>query len=118
LLVLPALGRGQPQTDPPKEYAAAVESLDHFIAHEVADKRLPALSVALVDDQKVVWARGYGFANADRKKPASADTVYRVGSVSKLFRSEERRVGKKSKAGWGGEDAIKRTAKNRRVTIE
>jgi serine beta-lactamase-like protein LACTB len=85
LLALPAVGRPQAQPDPPKEYAAAVEPLDHFIAHEVADKRLPALSIALVDDQKVVWARGYGFADADKKKPATADTVYRVGSVSKLF---------------------------------
>jgi serine beta-lactamase-like protein LACTB len=85
LLILPATVRAQPQTDPPKEYAAAVEALDRFITHEVADKRLPALSIALVDDQKIVWARGYGFADAARKKPATADTVYRVGSVSKLF---------------------------------
>jgi serine beta-lactamase-like protein LACTB len=85
LLVLPAAGRAQAQTDPPKEYAAAVDALDRFIAREVADKRLPALSIALVDDQKIVWARGYGFADADKKKPATADTVYRVGSVSKLF---------------------------------
>jgi len=85
LLVLPAVGRAQPRTDAPKEYEAAVQALDRFIAREVADKRLPALSVALVDDQKIVWARGYGFADAAQKKPATADTVYRVGSVSKLF---------------------------------
>src|SRR5215472_5305466 len=85
VLILFAAARAQAQTDPPKEYAAAVQSLDRFIAHEVADKRLPALSVALVDDQKIVWARGYGFADTDKKKPATADTVYRVGSVSKLF---------------------------------
>jgi serine beta-lactamase-like protein LACTB len=85
VLVLPAVVRAQAQTDPPKEYAAAVQSLDRFIAHEVADKRLPALSIALVDDQKIVWAKGYGFADVDKKKPATADTVYRVGSVSKLF---------------------------------
>src|SRR5215813_8567776 len=85
LLLLPVVGRAQPRTDPPKEYEAAVQALDRFISREVADKRLPALSVALVDDQKVVWARGYGFADAAKAKPATADTVYRVGSVSKLF---------------------------------
>ena len=49
-------------------------------------KALPALSIALVDDQRIVWARGFGFA--DRRAdsvPATAETVYRVGSVSKLF---------------------------------
>jgi serine beta-lactamase-like protein LACTB len=85
LLLLPVVARAEPRIDPPKPYEAAVQALDRFIAREVADKRLPALSVALVDDQKVVWARGYGFADAARKKPATADTVYRVGSVSKLF---------------------------------
>lgn len=41
--------------------------------------------IALVDDQKVVWAAGFGFQDRDRKIPATAETVYRVGSVSKLF---------------------------------
>ncbi len=85
LLVLPNAVRAQPKTDPPKAYEPAVKALDQFIAREVDDKRLPALSIALVDDQKVIWARGYGFADAAKKKPATADTVYRVGSVSKLF---------------------------------
>jgi CubicO group peptidase (beta-lactamase class C family)/D-alanyl-D-alanine dipeptidase len=66
-------------------YAKAVAALDGFIAQQVAEHRLPALSVALVDDQKVVWARGYGFSDPKRKTPATAKTVYRVGSVSKLF---------------------------------
>ncbi len=46
---------------------------------------LPALSIALVDNQQVVWAEGFGMADAARKVPATADTIYRVGSVSKLF---------------------------------
>jgi len=45
----------------------------------------PALSIALVDDQQIVWAQGFGFADPARKTPATAETVYRVGSVSKLF---------------------------------
>src|SRR5581483_4598314 len=48
-------------------------------------KRLPALSIALVDDQRVVWAKGFGHRDRDGKQTATAETVYRVGSVSKLF---------------------------------
>lgn len=69
----------------PKKYAAAVRALEGFIAVEVKDKNLPALSIALVDDQAIVWSRGFGFADPRSRKPASAETVYRVGSVSKLF---------------------------------
>jgi serine beta-lactamase-like protein LACTB len=85
LVLWPAVCPAQPSVSPPKTYEAAVQALDRFIAHEVADKGLPALSIALVDDQKVVWARGYGFADPKKKVPATAETVYRVGSVSKLF---------------------------------
>ena len=44
-------------------YAAVAAMLERFIAHEMADKRLNALSISLVEDQRVVWARGFGFAN-------------------------------------------------------
>lgn len=65
--------------------SAQYEQLDELIKEQVADKRLPALSIALVDDQKIVWSKGYGFQDAAKTTPATADTVYRVGSVSKLF---------------------------------
>jgi CubicO group peptidase (beta-lactamase class C family)/D-alanyl-D-alanine dipeptidase len=84
-LVWPNLVRGQAQVAPPEDYVGAVQVLDQFISHEVADKRLPALSIALVNDQKIVWARGYGFTDTARTKLATAETVYRVASVSKLF---------------------------------
>src|SRR5205085_5998865 len=38
-----------------------------------------------VDDRRIVWARGFGRADPGRGIPATAETVYRVGSVSKLF---------------------------------
>jgi serine beta-lactamase-like protein LACTB len=85
LLALPALARAEPTVAPASQYAAAVAELQKLIEEETADKKLPAVSIALIDDQRVVWARGFGFQDRDRKIPATADTVYRVGSVSKLF---------------------------------
>ena len=73
----------QPAIAPAEKYAAAVAELDKLIQEQVADKRLPALSIALVEDQQIVWAKGYGFQDAAKKVPATAETVYRVGSVSK-----------------------------------
>jgi CubicO group peptidase (beta-lactamase class C family)/D-alanyl-D-alanine dipeptidase len=69
----------------PKKYGAAIAAVDAFVAREVAEKKLPSLSIALVDDQTIVWSGGYGFVDVDRTTPATAETVYRVGSVSKLF---------------------------------
>ncbi len=70
---------------PPARYAAAVEALERWVAQEVADKKLPALSIALVDDQTVVWSHGFGYEDPRAKTAATGDTVYRVGSVSKPF---------------------------------
>lgn len=67
------------------DYAVVAQMLDRFIAHEMADKDLSAVSIALVDDQQTVWAHGFGWANPSNKIPATAQTVYRVGAVSKLF---------------------------------
>jgi CubicO group peptidase (beta-lactamase class C family)/D-alanyl-D-alanine dipeptidase len=77
--------RAEPVVEPAKKYQALVERLTAFIEREVRVKKLPALSIALVDDQRIVWARGFGFADTEARVRATAETIYRVGSVSKLF---------------------------------
>src|SRR5918993_3049521 len=93
-LIVPIVWVGAAKTEPnssrqisiaPSKYAAAIEMLERFVTHEMADKELPAISIALVDDQQIVWAKGFGFADPQAKVPATAETIYRVGSVSKLF---------------------------------
>jgi CubicO group peptidase (beta-lactamase class C family) len=80
-----AIASDRPNIPPKKNYAQAAAILSRFIEHELADKHLPAISVALVDGNEIVWAQGFGYSDPDRKVPATAETVYRVGSVSKLF---------------------------------
>ncbi|MDP6468158.1 MAG: serine hydrolase [Pirellulaceae bacterium] len=70
---------------PASGYEEIVQRLQDAIRLEVAAKELPAFSIALVDGQRTVWAAGFGFQDAERKIPATGDTIYRVGSVSKLF---------------------------------
>ena len=68
-----------------KKYRATIEMLDAFVRRELADKQLPGVAVALVDGSQIVWQQGYGFSDSQAKTPITADTVFRVGSVSKLF---------------------------------
>src|SRR5438309_6375174 len=70
---------------PRQDYVPGARALAPFIQHELAEKQLPAISVALVDDQQIVWAQGFGLADPGNKTAATAGTTYRVGSVSKLF---------------------------------
>ena len=85
LAVVLLLARGYLHASTEPQYAAVEQVLEKFIEHEMADKELPALSIALVDDQQVVWAKGFGFARPKTKVPATGDTVYRAGSISQLF---------------------------------
>src|SRR5882762_563380 len=68
-----------------KNYAQVAAALESLIHREMQDKQLPAFSIALVDGNEIVWAQGFGYQDPEHKIPATAHTIYRVGSVSKLF---------------------------------
>lgn len=44
---------------------------------------IPGLSVAVLKDQEVILKRGFGYADLQRQVPATAETPYDIGSVSK-----------------------------------
>jgi len=49
--------------------------------------KIPAMSCAIVKDQKVVWARGFGYADLEKKIPATEHTSYHLASLTKTFAS-------------------------------
>lgn len=79
------VAHAQTNVEASPQYSSVAAPLTEMIEREMKDQSLPAVSIALVDDQRVVWAQGFGTADPAQKTPAAADTIYRVGSVSKLF---------------------------------
>ena len=67
------------------EYQSIAANVSEFIASEIKLKQIPALSIAIVDGDRIVWAQGFGFQDPEKGTPATAETIYRVGSVSKLL---------------------------------
>jgi CubicO group peptidase (beta-lactamase class C family) len=49
--------------------------------------QIPGVSAALVHDQEVLWSGGFGEAEPASGRPATADTIYSICSISKLFTS-------------------------------
>ncbi|MEX2119603.1 MAG: serine hydrolase [Pirellulales bacterium] len=84
-VAFPAALPAQETIGPSEGYQAVAELLEGMIRHEMEDKKLPAASIVLVDGREIVWAAGFGLADRQRGTRATAETVYRVGSVSKLF---------------------------------
>ena len=51
----------------------------------MAEKNMVGLSIALVDDGRIAWARGFGWADRENGVSAQADTRYMLGSGSKTL---------------------------------
>ena len=51
----------------------------------MAQRHIPGLTVAVVQDGKVVKSQGYGQASVELSAPATAATVYQLGSLTKQF---------------------------------
>jgi CubicO group peptidase (beta-lactamase class C family) len=53
------------------------------LAERMAHYKVPGLSVAVINDGKIEWARGYGVVEKDGDRPVTADTLFLAGSISK-----------------------------------
>ena len=51
----------------------------------VANQRIPGLAVAIVQNGRIVSARGYGITDVKAAEPVDAHTVFRLASLSKSF---------------------------------
>ena len=47
--------------------------------------KIPGMSAVIVKDQKVLWAKGFGFADLENRIPATPDTLYHIASLTKTF---------------------------------
>jgi CubicO group peptidase (beta-lactamase class C family) len=66
--------------------AADVETfLDGIVPLQLDREDIAGATVAVVKDGKPLFAKGYGYADVKHKQPVTAETLFRIGSVSKLF---------------------------------
>lgn len=61
------------------------QSIRELIHRKLADGSAPSMAVAVAQHGKIVWEEGFGWANREKKIPATADTMYSLASISKPF---------------------------------
>jgi CubicO group peptidase (beta-lactamase class C family) len=67
--------------------AAAIRLLEAYVEDQITYQGLPGISMGIVHDQDLIWSRGFGFGDLEQRLPVSSETIYRIGSISKLFTS-------------------------------
>jgi CubicO group peptidase (beta-lactamase class C family) len=80
------------QAQPSRSTGAVSRDVVARAADSIADAtikrgRVPALSIAVIRGRDTVVMKGYGMADVENEVPATAQTVYRIGSVTKQFTS-------------------------------
>jgi CubicO group peptidase (beta-lactamase class C family) len=71
------------QTQAPAEHAKMEAFVDGAVREAMGAEKIAGVSVAIVDRAGVVMTRGYGAAAFEPYQKADADTLFRVGSISK-----------------------------------
>ncbi len=84
------------QTTYPKEIEEQIKKVENGLAGRVkvdgktynilermAFFKVKGLSIAVVNNYKVVWAKGYGWADEKEKRPVTTETLFEPGSISK-----------------------------------
>jgi CubicO group peptidase (beta-lactamase class C family) len=84
LIAVPARA-AEPAAGPEPRLSQALVLVDRWLDAQVSFGRLPGAAAGIVVDQELVWSRGYGWADVERKAAASPDTLYGICSISKLF---------------------------------
>lgn len=64
---------------------APLQSLDDYIAKARADWGVPGLAIAIVKDDKIVFAKGYGVRKLGDSAPVNERTIFAIGSETKAF---------------------------------
>ncbi|MEK6334574.1 MAG: serine hydrolase domain-containing protein [Acidobacteriota bacterium] len=60
-------------------------SLDAVVAAELKEKHTPGAVVAIVSDDKVIYAKAFGLANVETNAPMQKEMLFRIGSTTKMF---------------------------------
>ncbi|MBB6428152.1 serine hydrolase [Sphingopyxis sp. JAI128] len=78
-MATPAIAAPEPATFPSR--------LDAYVAKEMQADQLAGMAIAVLRDGEVLVAKGYGLATVEHNVPVTADTIFQLGSVGKMFTS-------------------------------
>ncbi len=71
----------------PNRIQAIIPEFERYIKTGMEESHVPGLAIVIVDDQKIVYIKGFGVRRAGGELPVNSDTVFQIASVSKPLTS-------------------------------
>lgn len=68
-----------------KELETSITRVDQLFGAEYAKDNLASVTVGVISGPDLVWTKSYGLADIEKKIPATTDSTYRIGSITKQF---------------------------------
>ena len=65
--------------------AEQLDALDAYYAKAMQEWNIPGMAIAIVSGDEIVFAKGYGYANLEKKEKVDANTLFAIASNSKAF---------------------------------
>ena len=84
-ITLLVFAQGCEQCSEAGPYAEAIEKSRTHVSRLQEIYDIPGMAVAVAIDDSIVWSEGFGYADLKKKIPATPQTLFRVGSVSKIL---------------------------------
>jgi CubicO group peptidase (beta-lactamase class C family) len=72
---------------PTASRAAKLQGIDELADRAMKEWKVPGVAFAVVQDGKVIYAKGYGFRDVEQKLPVTTATLFPIGSITKSFTS-------------------------------
>ena len=85
LTLLSAPIHAQEKSAPAIDVNQKLAGFDAFMEKTLKDWNAPGIGVGIVVGDKLVFAKGYGYRDYEKKKPVTAQTMYTIASNTKLF---------------------------------
>jgi len=68
-----------------KQLTDRLNGFDHYMDKILADWNAPGIGVGIVYKDKLIFAKGYGYRDYDKKLPITPNTLFQIASNTKLF---------------------------------
>jgi CubicO group peptidase (beta-lactamase class C family) len=65
--------------------AESLPEFENVLERIRTDLKIPGFSAAITKNRKIVWAKGFGYANKEKSIEAAPETVYHLASLTKTF---------------------------------